>query len=171
MLAIKNIKFLVVLNGKLNRKQKSLKNTRKIFLQPLLIQIKEIILYTSDLCYHLIISDTVIVLRVERGSIGAYWRIPLNYNFWIVLFWLTFPLKRITSCRVAYASLISIWLVTTAFNLFEYQHQSSCKHRRRTHLCSCEVILSKESPGEIISRRFNIACHRSYWFLFLTDSV
>lgn len=100
LLAIKNIKFLVVLNGKLNRKHKSLKNTRKIFLQPLLIQIK-IVLYISDLCFHLIISDSVIVLRVERGSIGTYWCIPFCYNFYIffiVLFLLTFPLKRITSC-------------------------------------------------------------------------
>lgn len=103
LLAIKNIKFLVVLNRKLNRKQKSLENTRTIFLQPLLIQIK-IILYTSDLCFHLIISDSVIVLIVERGSIGAYWFIPFSYNFYffIVLFLLTFPLKRITSCRYAY---------------------------------------------------------------------
>lgn len=116
MLAIKNIKFLVVLNGKLNRKQKSLKNTRKIFLQPPLIQIK-IVLYISDLCFHLIISDSVIVLRVERGSIGAYWCISFRFIFYST-FLLTFPLKRITSCLVAHATLISIWLVTTAFNLF-----------------------------------------------------
>ena len=117
MLAIKNIKFLVVLNGKLNRKQKSLKNTRKIFLQPLLIQIK-IVLYISDLCFHLIISDSAIVLRVERGSIGAS-PLAITFTFYfIALFLLTFPLKRITSCRVAHATLISISLVTTAFNLF-----------------------------------------------------
>lgn len=114
MLAIKYIKFLVVLNGKLNRKQKSLKNTRKIFLQPQLIQIK-IVLYISDLCFHLIISDSVIVLRGEvLVHIGVY---PLGLFFYST-FLLTFPLKRITSCLVAHATLISIWLVTTAFNLF-----------------------------------------------------